>query len=120
MVNEIAKCVKENGEDIGFGFEQDATGYENIILKGLLLNKKPKCLKNKFDEIIDEGDQSIPPGWGKRTEGLLKEVLTDSGEYSSFDGSYNSSVEGVNGFDGVFIKGDLTNYDEIIINESKS
>jgi len=97
----------------------------NYVSKGFIndnavkFNVTEPTLKNKFDEIIDEGDQIIPPGWGKRTEGLLKEVLTDSGEYSSFDGSYNSSVEGVNGFDGVFIKGDLTNYDEIIINESK-
>ena len=33
------------------GFNDDATGYENIILKGLLLNKRPKDLKTQFSKI---------------------------------------------------------------------
>ena len=37
--------------DITMGFDDDATGYENIILKGLLLNKKPKDLKTQFSKI---------------------------------------------------------------------
>jgi hypothetical protein len=58
-------------------------------------------------------------GWGKKTEMLLRKVLEDSGDYAYFDGSYNGVVDGVNGFDGVFIKGSIQNPTEVIINESK-
>jgi hypothetical protein len=97
----------------------------NSISKTFINNNASKInvlepsLKAKFDDIVANGDQTIPPGWGKKTENLLKEVLEDSGEYQYFDGSYNSSIEGVNGFDGVFVQGSLDNPIEIIINESK-
>ncbi len=44
--------------DIGFGLEEDATGYENIILKGLYLKRSPKLSKKLFsiiEEISDLG-----------------------------------------------------------------
>ena len=83
------------------------------------INVVEPTLKTKFDDIVQHGDQVIPPGWGKKTENLIKEILEDSGDYVHYDGSYNSAVDGVNGFDGVFIKGDLSNPTEVIINESK-
>ena len=48
----------------------------------------------------------------------MKDVISDNGNgpYHHYDGSYNN---GVNGFDGVFIKGTLDDPAEIIINESK-
>ena len=39
--------------DITMGFNDDATGYENIILKGLMRNKNPKELKILFSKIED-------------------------------------------------------------------
>ncbi len=69
-------------------------------------------LKSKFDDIVANGDQ-----YGKKTENLIKEVIEDGGQsgFTHFDGSYS----GNKGFDGVFIKGDINNPSEIIINESK-
>ena len=37
--------------DISLGLEDDATGYENIILKGLYLKRSPKLSKTLFDRI---------------------------------------------------------------------
>ena len=37
--------------DVNMGFDDDATGYENVILKGLLLNKTPNELKKFFPKI---------------------------------------------------------------------
>lgn len=37
--------------DVNMGFDDDATGYENVILKGLLSNKKPTELKKFFPKI---------------------------------------------------------------------
>ena len=37
--------------DIGFGLEEDATGYENIILKGLYLKRSPNFSKKLFGSI---------------------------------------------------------------------
>lgn len=53
--------------------------------------------------------------YGKKTEALMKKILESTGDYKHYDGSYHT----INGFDGVFVKGDLSNPTEIIINESK-
>lgn len=37
--------------DISLGLEEDATGYENIILKGLYLKRSPSFSKKLFDKI---------------------------------------------------------------------
>jgi hypothetical protein len=81
-------------------------------------------MRATFDDIVANGDKVRPPGWGKKTEALLKDVLEDSGDFVHVDGSYTqvvngAVVDGVNGFDGVFINGSLDNFEEIIINESK-
>ncbi len=92
-----------------------------IKTKSNKFNVTEQSLGTKFEDIVLNGDTSIPPGWGKKTEDLIKEVIEDGGQsgYIHFDGSYNGPIDGVNGFDGVFVKGDLSNFDEIIINESK-
>ncbi len=93
------------------------TQSSNSISKGFIntngnkFNVKDPSLEPDFLDIVQNGDT-----YGKKTEDLLRKILEDSGDYNYFDGSYNS---GVNGFDGVFIKGDLSNPTEVIINESK-
>lgn len=45
--------------DISLGLEEDATGYENIILKGLYLKRSPtfsKTLFNRIEKIANLGD----------------------------------------------------------------
>lgn len=39
--------------ELSLGFEQEATGRENIIYRGLLLGETPKSIKDKQQEIID-------------------------------------------------------------------
>ncbi|MCH9652483.1 MAG: ATP-binding cassette domain-containing protein, partial [Planctomycetes bacterium] len=39
--------------NITLGFEQEATGYENIILKGRLLGLNAKEIESKVDEIAE-------------------------------------------------------------------
>lgn len=39
--------------DITNGFDQDATGYENIVLRGLMMGIKPKDIRPKIAEIAD-------------------------------------------------------------------
>ena len=103
----------------------DNANSSNFISKGFMnenanrLKIEEPGMKNRVDDIVANGDQSIPPGWGKKTENLLRDVLENSGDYVHYDGSYNGPVDGVNGFDGVFIKGDLNSPTEVIINESK-
>ena len=52
---EIGTCTIEGNItsliDITMGFDDDATGYENIILKGLFLNKTPNQLKPFFPKV---------------------------------------------------------------------
>ena len=75
-------------------------------------------LGSQFDDIVANGDQ-----YGHKTEDLIKEVIEDSGDFTWFDGSTGNisttTGRGINGFDGVFVKGPLDNPTEIIINESK-
>ena len=53
----------------------------------------------------------------------MKEILESSGDFKHYDGTTGPistlTDEGINGFDGVFVKGTLDNPTEIIINESK-
>ena len=47
--------IKSNGDiscmlDVGFGMEEDATGYENLIISNVIRGKR----KNEIDEIIKE------------------------------------------------------------------
>ncbi len=39
--------------DLNFGLDSEATGYENIILRGLYLGLSPGEVKNRTDEIAD-------------------------------------------------------------------
>ena len=39
--------------DITNGFDQDATGYENIVLRALMMGIKPKNIRPKIAEIAD-------------------------------------------------------------------
>ena len=50
--------IQKNGDiscmlDIGFGFEQDATGYENIILSNVTRGLNKKQINNIINEIVD-------------------------------------------------------------------
>jgi lipopolysaccharide transport system ATP-binding protein len=42
--------------DVSMGLDQDATGYENIYLRGVLEGLKPKKIKDRIDEIADFSD----------------------------------------------------------------
>jgi len=42
--------------ELSLGFEQEATGLENIIYRGLLLGETPKSIRAKQKEIIDFAD----------------------------------------------------------------
>lgn len=92
-----------SGNSISGSFINTNANKFNVIQSGM---------KSKFDDIVANGDQ-----YGKKTEDLIREIIEDSGQsgFAYYDGSYNT----VNGFDGVFIKGDINNPTEIIINESK-
>lgn len=37
--------------DIGLGLESEASGYENIVLRGIILGLSPSLIKDKMDEI---------------------------------------------------------------------
>ena len=54
-IPDIGKCIIKGKItsliDVNMGFDDDATGYENVILKGLLLNKTPNELKKSFPKI---------------------------------------------------------------------
>ena len=39
--------------DVSMGLDPDATGFENIYLRGVLEGLKPKDIKNKIDDIAD-------------------------------------------------------------------
>ncbi|CAM8375363.1 ABC transporter ATP-binding protein [Candidatus Methylopumilus planktonicus] len=39
--------------DVSLGLDPDATGFENIYLRGVLEGLKPKDIKNKIDDIAD-------------------------------------------------------------------
>jgi ABC-2 type transport system ATP-binding protein len=39
--------------ELATGFEMEATGWENIHLRGLMLGEKPKCIKQKAREIAE-------------------------------------------------------------------
>lgn len=116
--------------DDAFKWVTDLDGFKDLTAKGLTSGQSNSIsktfinengvkfnltddhhLKSKFDEIVELGDNSNPPGAGKRTEELMEDLFHNEQGYSKLDGSYNS---GINGFDGVFQKGD-----EIIISESK-
>ncbi len=42
--------------EISLGFDQESTGRENILYRGLLLGASPKEMKEKMQEIIDFAD----------------------------------------------------------------
>ena len=39
--------------DIALGMESESTGYENILIRGILLGISPKIIANKIDEIAE-------------------------------------------------------------------
>ena len=39
--------------DISMGLEPEATGYENIVLRGLMMGVKPKEIRRKVDDIAE-------------------------------------------------------------------
>lgn len=39
--------------EMATGFEMEATGWENILLRGLMLGETPTSMKNKMDEIAE-------------------------------------------------------------------
>jgi len=39
--------------DISMGLESEATGYENIVLRGLMMGIKPKEIRKKVDDIAE-------------------------------------------------------------------
>ena len=39
--------------DMGFGFEEDATGYENIIIMNSVMGNNPKEAEKKIENILD-------------------------------------------------------------------
>lgn len=39
--------------DISMGMDEDATGYENILLRGVMMGLEPKEIREKTDEIAD-------------------------------------------------------------------
>jgi len=39
--------------DMGFGFEEDATGYENIIIMNSVMGNPPKVAEEKMQNILD-------------------------------------------------------------------
>ncbi|CNJ03929.1 ABC transporter ATP-binding protein [Yersinia intermedia] len=49
VVNGNISCLLE----VGAGFHQDLSGYENILLSGAILGMKRKEIINKIEEIID-------------------------------------------------------------------
>lgn len=66
-------------------------------------------LKTQIDDIITNGDNL-----GAKTEGIVDDIMSGNG-YTKMDGKYGSN----NGYDGIYIKGDINNPTEIIIIESK-
>ena len=54
-IPDIGECITKGKItsliDVNMGFDDDATGYENVILKGLLLNKTPNELKKFFRRL---------------------------------------------------------------------
>lgn len=48
IVGEIGSLV-----DIGLGIDGEATGRENVFIRGALLGLKKKEIENKFDEIVE-------------------------------------------------------------------
>ena len=39
--------------DVNVGFNLDATGYENIILRGMFMNMRPEVMKGHVEQIAD-------------------------------------------------------------------
>lgn len=76
---------------------------------GLRIAPTESTLKNLIDDIAQFGDAA-----GTKTEQLADALLQRNGFVK-----YESKIGSNNGFDGVYIKGGLTNPTEIIINEAK-
>ncbi|GAA4928924.1 hypothetical protein [Mucilaginibacter defluvii] len=76
---------------------------------GLRISPTSTTLKNAINDIIKYGDQA-----GTKMEKLADDIFATNG-YQKF----NSKIGSNNGFDAVYIKGDLSNPTEIIINEAK-
>lgn len=76
---------------------------------GLRISPTSTTLKNAINDIIKYGDQE-----GTKMEKLADDIFATNG-YQKF----NSKIGSNNGFDAVYIKGDLSNPTEIIINEAK-
>lgn len=66
-------------------------------------------LKSSIDDIVDNGDKL-----GQKTEDIVDDIM-ENNNYNKLDGKYGSN----NGYDGIYIKGDVKNPTEIIILESK-
>ena len=54
----VSGLLKTNGRiasllDVSMGLDPDATGFENIFIKGLMDGLPPEVIKNKIDEIAD-------------------------------------------------------------------
>ncbi|MCQ6958808.1 hypothetical protein [Mucilaginibacter aquariorum] len=76
---------------------------------GLRIAPTESTLKNLVDDIVQLGDAT-----GAKTEQLADVLLQRNGFVK-----YESKIGSNNGFDGVYIKGSLTNPTEIVINEAK-
>src|SRR6218665_3798228 len=80
-----------------------------FITYGYKVKPESGGLKAAIDDIAANGDRL-----GTKTEGLADDIMTQSG-YAKLDGRYGNN----NGYDGVYIKGDINNPTEIVIVESK-
>jgi hypothetical protein len=80
-----------------------------FITHGYRVKPSSGGLKTKIDDIVANGDNI-----GTKTERIVDEIMSGNG-YTRMDGKYGSN----NGYDGIYIKGDINNPTEIIIVESK-
>jgi hypothetical protein len=87
------------------------TNLSRTLVDQFAMRVKPatQSLKNKIDDIVQNKDIT-----GTKTEVLCDEMFQTNG-FQKYTSQFGSN----NGFDGVYIKGDLNNPTEIIINEAK-
>ena len=87
------------------------TNLNRTMVDQFSMRVKPtlQSLKTKIDDIVQNSDIA-----GTKTETLCDEMFETNGFIK-----YESKIGSNNGFDGVYIKGDINNPTEIIINEAK-
>ena len=113
---DVAAIKNLNPKKLINGPNKNKISKEFIDEHGNRFNITDGPLADDLADIVANGDPT-----GTKTEYLMNEVFKDAG-YTLHDGSYGPVDvfgRGMNGFDGVYIKGSLDNPTEIIINESK-